>query len=54
MLCSQNGDRIVAIDYVTSLHPTCMYIGLYVGYGLTLFTLSITDLVRSRYTDRAL
>jgi len=26
MLSSQNGDRIVAVDFVTSLHPIYIYI----------------------------
>jgi len=28
MLYPQNGDRIVALDYVTSFHPVCRFPGL--------------------------
>jgi len=42
MLYPQNGDRIVAIDYVTSLHP------MYIGYGITLPGVSDERLVGLR------
>jgi len=42
MLYPQNGDRIVAIDYVTSRHR------MYIGYGITLPGVSDERLVGLR------